>query len=158
VPNRQNCPGGHALPQVPQFASSRLRFLHPPGQHANAFESQHFPLQHVPVSKGPLHLLPHLPQLRRSEAVSTISSLQQLFPSPVVSGLPPQQVWFLGLMQVRPHFSRLSGQRERQFPWKQTCLRPHLFPHLPQLRASESRSVHLPPQQAGSLRLGLPSQ
>ena len=83
--------------------------MQPAGQHVLAFESQQVPLQHSPVSNGPLHLRPQPPQFFGSDWTSSFAIT-----------LPLQQYSVLGCPQVLPHRRVPCGQLSRQRPPKQT--------------------------------------
>jgi hypothetical protein len=129
VPNRQNSFGLQAFPQAPQLALSRAVLVQPPGQHVLPLMSQHLPLQHSPVSNGPLHLRPQPPQLAGSDPLRST--------------------------HVLPHFFSPCGQSDRHLPPKQNVPSGQRRSHPPQLR-SLSRTLTKRRLRAGPQHLHSP--
>jgi hypothetical protein len=116
----QDCPGSHALPQLPQLLALVLVSVHSEPQSVWAAPDElaghsQFPLVQTSTAYG--QALPHEPQLDMSELRSTQDSLHAL--------CPPGQA---------------------QLPFVQVCPVKHPTPHDPQLCASVLTDVHSPLQ------------
>lgn len=159
----QTAPVWQALPQSPQFARSRVTFVHAPLQSFAGAVQLHVPVvQSVP----PVHESPQLPQLSSFDCVSTqadaqfVSEPQLDEHSPALQTCPALHfVWQApqncGLLVRSTHvplqFVRPSGQT--QAASEQTKPSGHFFPQPPQLSGSVVRRTHSPPQSTLPLEL-----
>ncbi len=153
------CPLAQALPHVPQFAVSVIRFVQLPVQLVCPVPHAQAPLvQLCPVAQA----LPHMPQLaalfiRSTHApehavvlplhVAVHAPFEQTRPVPQVLAQPPQFAGseLVSTHAVLPAHWMVPAAQVHVLLW-QDCPVPQACPQVPQLVLSLAVSTHAPPQ------------
>ena len=139
VPRKHFWSAAHALPQAPQFASSKSTLVHVPPQSVPPFGQVQTPFSH---DLPPLQTLPHAPQLLSSDWVLTHAPPQSVVPA----GQVQTRFW-----QVRPPLQTMPQPPQLSFDWRSVQLWPsqqawlgnsqHSLPHA---TSPSSESQHRP--------------